>query len=269
MDFLGGDYVADIPPGEIWCISETGIRRNRYTPPRQSRFCVFEWIYFLHGSSTSSHQSVADMRRRFGCELAAEAPVAADLIVPVPDSAIHAAEGYAMAAGLYLRHAITRSRYLGRTFIEQDSRRRTARAAMKYFIEAAAVRGRRLVLIDDSLVRGTTLALLVKRLRAAGAAEIHIRIASPPFAHPCYFGVDTPSREELRAAAATPEKIAETIGADSLRYLSVAGLYHALTDGNRRGFCDACFTGDYPSPIPGSLDLIPEFAAARPVVMSK
>ena len=217
----------------------------------RERFCVFEFIYFMRPDSRFMGREVSAVRERTGEALFAENHRPSDAVVPVPDSGVHAAVGYARASGLPYAQGILRSHYTGRTFIEPSDPIRHLGVKLKLSVNAASVAGKRLVLVDDSIVRGTTMPKIVEMLRRAGAAEIHVRIASPPFRHPCHFGIDTPEESELAANRASLAELEAMTGADSLAYLSLDGLFSALgeTRGEGRSFCDACLTGDYPAPL--------------------
>jgi amidophosphoribosyltransferase len=214
------------------------------------RFCIFEYIYFARPDSSLEGRNVYDVRRRIGAELAREAAVEADLVVPVPDSGVPAAIGYAAESGIPFELGIIRNHYVGRTFIEPRDRIRHLGVKLKHNANAARLRGKRVVLVDDSIVRGTTSIKIVEMVRAAGAAAVHLRISSPPTTHSCFYGIDTPSRDELLASSRDVAEMARYIGADSLAYVSLDGLYRAVGEARREAqqpqYCDACFTGDYP-----------------------
>jgi len=250
LDIIGANYVRDVEPGELVIIDDDGVRSLRPFPPVSSRFCVFEYIYFARPDSVTDGNSVYAARRRIGCELAREAPVSADVVIPVPDSGVPAAIGYAAESGLPFELGIIRNHYVGRTFIEPTDHIRHLGVRLKHNANRAFVEGKRVVLVDDSLVRGTTSTKIVEMMRAAGAKEVHFRIASPPTTHSCFYGVDTPERSKLLAYSHSVEDMRKLIGADSLSFLSLDGLYRAMGHEGRSnespGFCDACFTGDYP-----------------------
>lgn len=252
LDIIGAQFVRDIEPGEMVVINEKGVLSQRpFGGAPSSRFCIFEYIYFARPDSMMEGRSVYGMRREIGAELAREAPCeSADLVVPVPDSGVPAAIGYAQESGIPFELGIIRSHYVGRTFIEPTDKIRHLGVKMKHNANRAFIDGKKIVLVDDSIVRGTTSKKIVEMLRAAGAKEVHMRISSPPTAHSCFYGIDTPSTEELLANRMDAEKIGEFIGVDSIAYLSADGLYratgHAQRDNQSPQYCDACFTGDYP-----------------------
>ena len=214
------------------------------------RFCVFEYVYFSRPDSIVEGRGVYHARKAIGGELASESHIDADLIIPVPDSGVPAALGYAEKSGVPFDLGIIRNHYVGRTFIQPTQKGRTDSVKLKHNANPAAVKGKRIVLVDDSIVRGTTSRKIVTMMRNAGAAEVHMRIASPPTTHPCFYGVDTPSQDQLIAARMTVDEIAAEIGVDSLAFITVDGMYKAIGDMARNQdqpqFCDACFTGDYP-----------------------
>jgi amidophosphoribosyltransferase len=239
------------------------------TTPR--RFCVFEYIYFARPDSIVEGSSVYESRKRIGAELAREAPVPADVVIPVPDSGVPAAIGYAAEAGVPFELGIIRNHYVGRTFIEPSDQIRNLGVRLKHNANRASIEGRRVVLVDDSIVRGTTSRKIVEMVRSAGAKEVHMRISSPPTVHSCFYGIDTPERSQLLAANNDVQAMAEIIGVDSLAFISIDGLYramgHAGRDAKRPQFCDACFTGDYPTRLtdqgvggPAQLSLLAETA---------
>jgi amidophosphoribosyltransferase len=217
------------------------------------RPCIFEHVYFSRPDSVMGGKSVYDVRKQIGVELAREAPVEADLVVPVPDSGVPAAIGFAQESGIPFELGIIRSHYVGRTFIQPSDGARNADVKRKHNANRAIVEGKRIVLIDDSIVRGTTSLKIVEMMREAGAAEVHMRIASPPTDHSCFYGVDTPERSKLLAARMDVEAMGEFIKADSLAFVSIDGLYRAVGEPGRTPacpqFCDACFTGDYPTAL--------------------
>jgi amidophosphoribosyltransferase len=251
LDIIGATYERDIEPGEIIVLDANGPHSFYLPPPKPSRFCIFEYIYFSRPDSYVEGQSVYDARKRIGAELAREAPVAADIIVPVPDSGVPSAIGYAAEAGVPFELGIIRNHYVGRTFIEPSDQIRHLGVKLKHNTNRALLAGKRVVLVDDSIVRGTTSEKIVEMVRQAGAAEVHLRISSPPTAHSCFYGIDTPSRGELLAATHDIEGMRERIRADSLAFISIDGLYRAMGLSGRNAdqpqYCDACFTGDYPT----------------------
>lgn len=248
FDIIGAEYVRPVEPGEMITIDEQGLR-SRFLP-RQERLaeCVFEHIYFSRPDSMIFGEHVDAVRREFGRLLAEEQPVEADCVVPVPDSALIAALGYAEAARIPFDLGLVRNHYVGRTFIAPHQDKRARNVKVKFNPVESVVRGKRIVLVDDSIVRGTTLKNLVGLLRDAGAAEVHVRISSPPVRYPCYYGIDISERAELIAESMSVEEIRDHLGADSLAYLDVERMLGAVQNGRR--CCAACFTGDYPTCVP-------------------
>ena len=253
LDIVGAERVRDIEPGELVLLGPNGVTSHRPFAQTGRRFCVFEYIYFSRPDSTVEGVDVYEARRRIGAELARECPVPADVVVPVPDSGVPAALGYAEASGVRFELGIIRNHYVGRTFIEPTDQIRHLGVKLKHNANRGQLAGKRVVLVDDSIVRGTTSTKIVEMVRAAGATEVHMRIASPPTTHSCFYGVDTPARSKLLAAQHTVQEMADYIGVDSLGFLSTEGLYRAMESMGEgegsRGFCDACFTGDYPIPL--------------------
>ena len=253
LDIIGAKFVRDVRPGEIVVIDREGMRGEMPFPPVPTRFCVFEYVYFSRPDSIVEGRNVYEVRKRVGAELAREAAAPADVVVPVPDSGVPAAIGYAEQAGLPFELGIVRNHYVGRTFIEPTDSIRDLGVKLKHNANRAVLSGRRVVLVDDSIVRGTTSLKIVKMVREAGATEVHMRIASPPTEHSCFYGVDTPDREQLLASRMDLAEMARHIGVDSLAFISIDGLYRAMgeagRDPRRPQFCDACFTGDYPIPL--------------------
>jgi amidophosphoribosyltransferase len=258
LDIVGADFVRDVEPGEIVVVDDTGVRSIKPFGRHQSRFCIFEYIYFARPDSLVEGTPVYESRKRIGAELARESGVAADVIVPVPDSGVPAAMGYAMEAGVPYELGIIRNHYVGRTFIEPTDQIRHLGVKLKHSANRAVLEGKRVVLVDDSIVRGTTSRKIVEMVRQAGATEVHMRISSPPTTHSCFYGIDTPERGKLLAAKHGIEEMAGIIGADSLAFISLDGLYRALgkpgRDAARPAFCDACFTGDYAIPLTDQQD---------------
>lgn len=250
LDIIGATFVRDIEPGEMVVIDDDGLRSIKPFAKVPRRFCIFEYIYFARPDSTLEGINVYQARKQIGAELAAEAPVDADLIVPVPDSGVPAAIGFAEASGIPFELGIIRNHYIGRTFIEPSQQIRLLGVRLKHNANAARLKGKRVVLVDDSIVRGTTSVKIVEMVRHAGASEVHLRISSPPTTHSCFYGIDTPERSELLAANRNLEDMVRYIGVDSLAYISIDGLYRALGEPGRAvlrpQYCDACFTGDYP-----------------------
>ncbi len=251
LDVMGARFVREVAPGELLLIGAAGIRSLSPFPNRRPRPCIFEFVYFSRPDSIADGLSIYEVRKRIGAELAREAPVAADMVVPVPDSGTPAAIGFAQAAGIPFELGIIRSHYVGRTFIQPGEAVRHLGVKLKHNANRALIAGKRLVLIDDSVVRGTTSVKIVQMLREAGAAEVHLRVASPPTTHSCFYGVDTPVRAKLLAAQMDLGHMRAHIGAESLAFLSIDGLYRALGEAGRSevapSHCDACFTGDYPT----------------------
>ncbi len=250
LDIIGAEFVREIDPGEIVVCSRDGIESLSPFPPAKSRPCIFEYVYFSRPDSIAQGRSVYTVRKAIGAHLARESHVPVDVVIPVPDSGTPAAIGYAEEAGVPFELGIIRNHYVGRTFIEPSQNIRNFGVKLKHNANRAEIEGRRVVLVDDSIVRGTTSKKIVQMVRDAGASEVHMRIASPPTAHPCFYGIDTPSREELLAASADLEAMAQQIGVDSLAFISIDGLYQAVGGVARNGdepqFCDACFSGEYP-----------------------
>ncbi len=254
LDIVGAAYERDVEPGEILRIDGDGIHSSRFGERMDSRRCVFEYVYFARPDSRIFGGSVDRARRSLGRRLALEAPApGADLVFSVPDSSNSAALGYAEVSGLSYELALIRNHYIGRTFIQPTQGGRNAKVKIKYNAVREVLEGMSVVMVDDSIVRGTTTRGLVAMIRAAGAREVHIRVSSPPVTGPCYYGIDTPNREELIAAHEDTEGIARIIGVDSLAYLSLDGMLGAVPDGPG-GFCHACFSGDYPTPPPTDPD---------------
>ena len=272
FDIIGAEFVRDIEPGEMVVVTADGVRSLRPLPPAQRRFCIFEHIYFARPDSVIDGLSVYEARKRIGLELAREAGVAADVVIPVPDSGVPAAIGYAAEAGIPFELGITRNHYVGRTFIEPTDQIRHLGVRLKHNANRASTKGNRVILVDDSIVRGTTSKKIVEMVRDAGASEIHMRVASPPITHPCFYGIDTPERDELIAAANNIEEMGRIIGVDSLAFLSIDGLYRAMGEPGRNPdqpqFCDACLSGEYPirlvdhdgGAMPAQLSLLAELA---------
>ena len=253
FDITETEYVRDIEPGELVSIDAQGISSqypfaNLVSKPRAS-LCIFENIYFARPDSTIFGQSVYEVRKNLGRYLAREKPVEADVVVPVPDSSNVAALGYAEESKIPYTIGLIRSHYIGRTFIEPEQKIRDFGARIKYNVVRSAVSGKRVILVDDSIMRGTTVRKLVKMLREAKVKELHLRISAPPTRNPCYYGVDIPTRKELIAASASVEEIARSIGVDSLYYMSLEMTQKAMQNGTKLSWCDACFSGNYPLQI--------------------
>ncbi len=251
LDIIGADFIREIEPGEMVVISKGQVESSRPFGPSTGRFCIFEHVYFSRPDSIIGGRSVYETRRQIGVELAREAPIDADLVCPVPDSGTPAAIGYAQESGIPYGMGIIRNQYMGRTFIEPTEQIRNMGVRLKLNVNRSLIAGKRVVLVDDSVVRGTTSRKIKDMILDAGAAEVHFRIASPPTAWPCFYGVDTPDRDKLLAANMTPEEMRDWIGVDSLAFVSLDGLYRAVGEAEGRNkarpqYCDACFSGDYP-----------------------
>jgi amidophosphoribosyltransferase len=251
LDIIGAKYVRDVENGEVLVFDDDGAHSHKPFPPMTPRPCIFEYIYFSRPDSIIGGRPVYDVRKAMGAELAREAPASADVIVPVPDSGVPAAIGYSQASGIPYELGIIRNHYVGRTFIEPTQHIRALGVRLKHSANRAVVAGKRIVLLDDSIVRGTTSTKIVQMMRDAGATEVHFRVASPPITHPDYYGIDTPERDKLLAATHDLEGMRQFIGADSLAFLSISGIYRAMgyeaRDPVRPQFTDHCFTGEYPT----------------------
>jgi amidophosphoribosyltransferase len=245
FDIIGGRFLRDVQPGEIVSITPGGLQVRQVVDSPRRALCVFEHIYFARPDSRLGGQVLQVARRRMGEALAREAPVDADLVIPVPDSGNAAARGYARASGLPQDDGFVKNRYVARTFIQPGQELRKHGLRLKFNPLPEVVSGQRVVVVDDSIVRGNTTRQIVQMLRDAGAAEVHMRISAPPIRHPCHYGVDMSTREEMIAHGRTEAEVAEELGADSLAYLSLDGVYEAI-DGTRDTHCDACFSGEYP-----------------------
>jgi amidophosphoribosyltransferase len=258
LDIVNADFVRDVEPGEIVVINDKGVHSIRPFARMPERFCVFEYIYFARPSSLMEGASVYEARKRIGRELAIESPVDADLVVPVPDSGVPAALAYSAQSGIPFELGIIRNQYIGRTFIEPSEHIRHLGVKLKHSANRPILKDKRVILVDDSIVRGTTSKKIVEMVRAAGAREVHMRISSPPTTHSCFYGIDTPERSQLLASSHTVEQMARLIGADSLAFVSIDGLYRALGKAGRDPaqpfYCDACLTGDYPIALPDQAD---------------
>ena len=250
LDHMQAEFTRELEPGEVIVISNDGVHSSVYGDAgrRARALCVFEWIYFARPDSVMDGRLMHTVREEMGAQLAREHPVEADLVIGIPDSSTSAAVGYSRESGIPFANGLVRNRYVGRTFIEPEQQRRDRGVRQKFNPMPGVLGGKRLVVVDDSIVRGTTTPHVVDLLRRAGAAEIHLRVCAPPIKHPCYLGVDMATRQELIAANKTIPEIRELTGADSLGYLSVRGLMD-LVHGQQGGFCDACFTGNYPVPV--------------------
>ena len=253
LDVLGAELVRDIKPGEVVVVSQEGIKSLQFDEKHDSSLCVFEFIYFARPDSIIEGSSVHKARLRAGAFLAQEHPVEADLVIGVPDSGIDAAIGYSRESGIPYGIGLIKNKYIARTFIQPGQKQRTNSVKIKLNAISHVIKGKRIVLVDDSVVRGTTSARLVKILRDAGAKEVHMRLSSPPFMHPCYFGTDIDSRENLIAANYSLEEIKNILKVDSIGYLNVAALPH-LADNSKCGYCTGCFTGNYPVAPPANTE---------------
>ncbi len=244
-----GKLVREIEPGEVFVIGPEGTRSLKMNRAANEKMCMFEMIYFARPDSVIGGQLLHRVRQRMGIQLAREHPADVDIVVPVPDTGIPAAIGFSQESGIPFQEALIKSRYIHRTFIEPEQRMRDMGVRLKLNVLSEYIDGQRLVLVDDSIVRGTTTKQIVKLLYEGGAKEVHVRITAPPIMHPCFYGIDMASKRELVAARLSVEEICESLGADSLGYLSVAGLREAVGDTDEK-YCLACFTGNYPIPIP-------------------
>ena len=261
FDLMNAQYVREVEPGEMLRISKAGLERIHFSPPKPHQFCIFEHVYFSRPDSTVFGRSVNESRERLGRLLAREHPAEADMVVPIPDSGVPAAIGFSLESGIPFRMGLIRNHYIGRTFIEPSQAIRNFGVKLKLNPVRNLIAGKRVVLVDDSIVRGTTSRKLVRMVREAGATEVHMRISCPPTISPCYYGVDTPTREELIASSNTPEEICKYLGADSLGYLSLPGLRQAVND-TAGDFCTSCYTGVYPTDLV-QLEVREDAAAAK------
>ncbi len=270
LDMVGAEFVREVENGEVVVITDQGLESHRPFPMRPARPCIFEYIYFARPDSIVGGQTVYEIRKRMGIELAREAPAGVDVVVPIPDSGVPAAIGFSQKSDIPFELGIIRNHYVGRTFIEPEQHIRQLGVKLKHSANSGVIRGKRVVLIDDSVVRGTTSKKIVQLIRDAGAREVHMRISSPPITHPDFYGIDTPSKKDLLAANMSLEEMRAFMGADSLAFLSVEGIYRAIgldhRDDRAPQFTDHCFTGDYPTnltdhdgePIPRQLSLLAE-----------
>jgi amidophosphoribosyltransferase len=247
FDLIGATFERDVKPGELVVVGPEGITSRFYAPALAQSSCIFEHVYFSRPDSLVFGRAVQESREELGRQLAREAPAEADIVVPVPDSGVTAAMGYAAESGIPFRFGLIRNHYVGRTFIEPRQSVRDFGVKLKINPVRSLLEGKRVVLIDDSIVRGTTSRKIVRMVRSAGAREVHMRISCPPTISPCFYGVDTPSKKELIAANKSVEEIREFIGADSLAYLSLPGMKKACGDGEKTSYCTACYTGAYPT----------------------
>ncbi|MCW8952322.1 MAG: amidophosphoribosyltransferase, partial [Rhodospirillales bacterium] len=253
LDIIDATFVRDIDPGEMVVIDSNGVTSLKPFPKAPTRFCIFEFIYFARPDSVMEGRNVYEVRKQIGAVLARESHVDADMVVPVPDSGVPAAIGYAKESGIPFELGIIRNHYVGRTFIEPTQQIRHLGVRLKHNANSAQLSGKRVILVDDSIVRGTTSIKIVEMVRRAGAKEVHMRISSPPTTNPCFYGIDTPEREQLMAARMDLDAMAREIGVDSLAFISINGLYHAAGETDRipeqPQYCDACFTSEYPTAL--------------------
>jgi amidophosphoribosyltransferase len=246
LDLIEADYLREVKPGEIITFGARGMESLKPFPPSPHAKCIFEYIYFSRPDSNLYGRNVYQVRKELGRQLARESAIEADLVTPVPDSGVPAAIGFAEESGIPLEFGLIRNHYVGRTFIEPQQSIRHFGVKIKLNAQREVLQGKRVVVVDDSIVRGTTSRKIIRMLRDAGAKEVHMRISSPPTISPCYYGIDTPTRAELIASTNSTEEIRKFIEADTLAYLSRDGMYTFLKNGEKQGFCDACFSGDYP-----------------------
>jgi len=263
FDLIGASFERDVKPGELIVVGPEGMTSRFYSPSLDQSSCIFEHVYFSRPDSQVFGRAVQESREELGRELAREAPVEADIVVPVPDSGVTAAMGYAGESGIPFRFGLIRNHYVGRTFIEPRQSVRDFGVKLKLNPVRSLLEGKRVVLIDDSIVRGTTSRKIVRMVRSAGAREVHMRISCPPTISPCFYGVDTPSKRELIAANKSVEEILQFIGADSLAYLSLEGLKKACGDGEKTTYCTACYTGTYPTSWVDVEDIQPAAASNK------
>jgi amidophosphoribosyltransferase len=249
LDIIGAEYLRDVEPGELVWITDEGLSSIHWATQPQRKLCIFEMIYFARPDSVMSDESLYSYRMRIGRRLAIESPADADLVIAVPDSGIPAAIGYSQASGVPYAEGLIKNRYVGRTFIQPTQTMRESGIRMKLNPLKDVLAGKRVVIVDDSIVRGTTSRKIVKALRDAGAIEVHMRISSPPVTHPCFYGIDTDSQDQLIAATKSVEEIAKQIEVDSLSFLTWEGMLEETRE-NPESFCSACFTGQYPVPVP-------------------
>lgn len=253
LDIMGARFVRDVKPGEVVVVTTSGIESHFPFETGKSRFCIFEYVYFARPDSSIEGKNVYNVRKRIGEELAREAGLEDAIVVPVPDSGVPAAVGFAQGANLPFELGIIRNHYVGRTFIQPTDSIRHMGVRLKHNANPAVLKGKKVVLVDDSIVRGTTSQKIVQMVRDAGASEVHMRIASPPTMSSCYYGVDTPERTKLLASRMSVEEMKDFIRVDSLAFLTIDGLYRAVGEATRDGdspqFCDACFTGQYPTEL--------------------
>jgi amidophosphoribosyltransferase len=263
FDLLNAQYVREIEPGEMVRISKSGIESIHFAPEKPHQHCIFEHVYFARPDSIIFGRSVNASREALGRVLAREHPVAADIVVPVPDSGVPAAVGYSLESKIPFHLGLIRNHYIGRTFIEPSQAIRNFGVKLKLNPVRGLIEGQRVILVDDSIVRGTTSRKIVRMVRSAGASEVHLRISCPPTIAPCYYGVDTPNKSELIAANASVEEIRQYIEADSLSYLSLEGLERACDGGEGNHYCTACYTGEYPTQWVDVSEILPATTASR------
>jgi amidophosphoribosyltransferase len=256
FDLIEADLLREVEPGEIIVIEKGGMTSQKLPDMAERTFCVFEHVYFARPDSLVNGKSVYRAREKMGMRLAQEAPADADVVIPVPDSGVPAAVGYSKQSGIPFEMGLIRSHYVGRTFIEPQDSIRHFGVRLKLSPVRSIVDGQRVVVVDDSLVRGTTSRKIVKMLRAAGAKEVHLRISAPPTTHPCFYGIDTPTRSELVAASHSVDEINRYVTSDSLAYLSHEGMMQAVGSDTGKGYCSACFTGNYPVALGQNADLV-------------
>jgi amidophosphoribosyltransferase len=271
LDIIGAEFVRDVEAGEMIVLDASGVHSLRPFPNTARRFCIFEHIYFARPDSVVEGHSIYEVRKRIGAELSRESHVDADVVIPVPDSGVPAAIGYAEQSEISFELGIIRNHYVGRTFIEPGQQIRNLGVRLKHNANRAMLTDKRVILVDDSIVRGTTSVKIVEMVRAAGAREVHMRIAAPPTRHSCFYGIDTPEPGELLASSLDVQGMADHIGVDSLAFITIDGLYRAMgetgRDPERPQYCDACFTGEYPIRLsdqedeerPTQLSLLAEF----------
>lgn len=253
LDIVGAEFVRDIEPGEIVVVTQEGVTSIKNLRANEKAPCVFEYIYFARPDSNIDEFNVNSVRREMGRQLAREYPVDADVVIAVPDSGNAAARGYAEESGIPFEEGLMKNRYVGRTFIQPTQKMRELGVRLKLNPVRSVLKGKRVVVIDDSIVRGTTSKKIVKMLRDSGAKEVHMLVSSPPITYPCYYGIDTSDREELIAVHKTIDEICEFIGADGLHYLSLEGLLKVFGE-TQEGFCSACFNGKYPTEVPSNVE---------------
>lgn len=257
FELIEAEHIRDIAPGEMLVVDANGARSLHPFLPEEPRHCIFEWIYFARPDSRIAGQSVYAARENMGRRLAVEHPVAADVVIPVPDSGTAAAIGYARESGIPFGQGLIRSHYIGRTFIEPTESIRHFGVKLKLSPVRDVLAGKRVVVVDDSIVRGTTSGKIMGMIRSAGAREVHLRISSPPTVGPCRYGIDTPDRDKLIASSHTVEEVRRFVGADTLGYLSLEGLHQSvgesLSNYEHRGMCDGCFSNKYPIPLPSQV----------------